>query len=724
MKKFLLLLSMGFALLAEPLSSNVQLLKAQAEDNVPVTSHEVDPIIFDHGAWQRGETNPQEWTPDSLDRNAEAESVEQLNWSVNSFYRLNCDDVFDVFSSFIDDSTEYVVNNEQTISFLKISDSYVSAYYMHSTPILYFDQTLSGKQNISFYLDPSIFNKSTIDWLKASKPTLEGDLPLLIINDEYTFLKVEFTATGWILKTENYARVDMCKREPFYTDESSPCLTMKITIPYLDSITDIKVMNFTSLPDNSTAKSFVPSSSLFFAMDNTLHNRYYFYLFDICSLSILNKELIVDNSTYFAYRDPNGFEHDDMMASLVSMKVLFTGTKKEKNTAIKKREGITSNPFIYTPILPKEINLTFDPNIGYADGKIRCWFFDEFNLEENTSGQFKILSITFHPYMKDSTNHYRVFENITLTHHYESVNHHKYSFDVDKGIRIYYYKMTSYYRYYDDAGEWYDHIYGWAVNMFRSFHCFGFSFYFDKARRNPIPNVKKLTFKYQCGYKEPNPDPNSNGFYPNGDDEEKNIQIRTMEVEENKVRRTGALDDQGMCLTNNATKKMMTDDNGVTYDYVLYKWRKRGKGPGITTMDALEITYETKPGELVRMVGNSKGLHVVVDDDGVARVYNSEGNLEEDYGVYESQDGSLVPGKDENGDGKIDSDEVVNSDTGIKSYAPYVNNPSGLSDFINSIGDFFAKNKARTISTLVVIALIVVGVVIVYKSFTKKRRKS
>lgn len=702
-----------------------------------IKSHKIDANLLDYGSYMRGEnsismTDLPLWKPDSLSKSAPMGSIEQLNYTANAMYKLKCDDSLDILSSFITEDSikdvDYFIDNNNNLVSLKIAnkekeDYYYSAYYKHATPIIYFNTSLSGTQNISFYM-PTLFDMNDITHLKNAFPYLKGELPLIVINDQYTFLKIVFDDHGWSLMTDNYARFDACYRNPIYNTESHPYLMMKVTLPYLDSIQDIKVFSSFSLSYAPIDQDLKPESDILFRFDESMHDKYYFYLFDICSLSVLKKELIVDNSTYYTYHHIDGTQHDEMIADFVSMKVLFTGTRKEKNNAIQSsRKGLKADvsPYNYIPIIPKEIELTFDRNIGYVDGKIRCWFFDEFELEDNVSGQFKILSISFHPYIYDSTGRMRIDESTLLTHHYESANIHKYSYDIDRAIRTYYYNMTSYFRKESDSSNGptggtinMDHIFGWI--------CFGFEFYFDKQRKNPIPNVKNITIKYQCGYKEPNPDPESNGFYPNCDDPYKNVRVKTMEVVESKVRGIGALDNEGMCLTNNGARKMMHDDNGIRHDYVIYKHRQRGPNPGITTMDALEIRYETGAGEMVRMVGNSKGLHVVVDEDGIARVYNSEGGLEEDYGVYESNDGTLVPGQDLNGDGKIDSDEVINSDTGIKSYAPFEDDSSWGQQFINSIIDFFNKQKSRIISTLIIIGLIVFAVIFVPKLFGKRKK--
>lgn len=730
MKKIILLI-LGFAtLFVEPFKNKINL--ARAVDSTSSTnlatsqSREIDPSIFDY---KTTFDNLPKWTPDLLPNDAPMGSITQLNYTANAMYKLKVDDSLDILSSFVTkeeiNGVDYIINNDQNLVSLKISnqeneDYYYAGFYQHAKPIIYFDKTLSGKQNISFYIN-ICFDKNDITNLKNAFPYLEGELPLVVVNDEYAFLKIVFKKTGWSLMTDNYARFDACVRNPIFTNEASPSLLTKVTIPYLDSIQDIKVFNTIANKYVVDAQNAKPDTELFFRFDESMHDRYYFYLFDICSLSILRKELIVDNSTYYSYHHIDGNQHDEMEAQFVSMKVLFTGTKKEKNIPIIK--GLAKPdvaPYLYTPILPREIELNFDSSVGYADGKVRYWYFDEFNTEENVSGEFKILSITFHPYLKDpNTNRYYIDTSTTLTHHYENANIHKYSYNLNNGIRTYYYNMTSYFRKQTDSTYTPNATVPYDSNLFSGWICFGFEFYFDKQRKNPIPNVKNITIKYQCGYDRPNPEPGSNGFYPNGNDPKKNVRVKTMEVVERKVRGIGALDDEGMCLTDNATKRMMTDDDNIKHDYVIYKLRMRGPDPGINTMDALEIRYETAPGELVRMVGNSKGLHVVVDDDGVARVYNSEGGLEEDYGVYEAPDGTLVPGKDENGDGKIDSDEVVNSDTGIKTYAPFEDD--SFQWWGQELFDFFNKQKTRIITIIIVVVLVIVAIKVIPNLFRKKK---
>ena len=102
-----------------------------------------------------------------------------------------------------------------------------------------------------------------------------------------------------------------------------------------------------------------------------------------------------------------------------------------------------------------------------------------------------------------------------------------------------------------------------------------------------------------------------------------------------------------------------TYDNKA-YDYVIMNCYKIGDlSTCIRHMESLEITYQVDGYETAKMVSNSLGLHIV---DG--KVYGADGTYYPEYGVYESEDGTQVVGKDNNNDGNITVDETVNSDTG------------------------------------------------------------
>lgn len=136
------------------------------------------------------------------------------------------------------------------------------------------------------------------------------------------------------------------------------------------------------------------------------------------------------------------------------------------------------------------------------------------------------------------------------------------------------------------------------------------------------------------------------------------------------------------------------------FDYVVAKLRKRGDktyNSYISQMAPLEIFYETISGETIRMIGNSKGLHVVQDDNGKDIVVDSEGNpaIDEEgnlnYGIFVADDGTKYPGLDKNGDGKITADEVINSDTGEGENLANPDDSSLLTDLENTLSEFLNR---------------------------------
>lgn len=734
MRRLVSFLILGLSLLVEPLNASLKvnnsdlIIANAAELDVEKNKvKEVDIKTLDYGSYMRGENSISYaelpyWTPDDLD-NYESESVSEMNHYINGTYSINSDSIVDMFSVLAVESDLNYVTNDQ-LCFIQLADNYYSLFLNHCSPIIYLNQEIKEQKNISFYLDANYIAKELFDNLIESvdNELLNGsEIPLLKIND-YVFLKIKFTKTGYQLLTDNYAVITTTIRGPIFTTEASTKLVYKVTIPFIDKITDFYYFNCFSSDDNSV-DSFLPDDNIFFRMDESMHDDYYFYAFDLLKVSVVDKYIVVDNSTYFS---------SSWKADLISIKFTFKGNKREKTKL--------GNNVEFT-IIPqaKTYEFNFDNTIGYVDGHVHYWYFDDFDLEKNVSGEIKILSISFHPYKPNMDNVWEIDSSKTLVHNYEKANIHKYSFDYEKSVRVYYYKMSGYYR--NEFRNW--HVAtiagGWAVNATHNYQVFGFDFFFDSANKFEIPNVKSITIKYQFGYSGPNPKEGTNGFYPNDPDEPyKDIRIKTLEVTStpdvigkydfgvNNLQ----IDDEGMGLTDDANSYIMTDDSGYTHDYVIYKWRKRGTDYySISTMDALEITYETEAMETVRMVGNSLGLHVVVDEDGNTYVCDSEGNVKDDYGYYEADDGSLIPGKDTNGDGEITIDETINSDTGEKAYPEYTGNekkPTTISDWFNSLKDSITNDwlsSAVRIIVIIAIIILVIKLLPTLLSISFKRKK-
>ena len=108
------------------------------------------------------------------------------------------------------------------------------------------------------------------------------------------------------------------------------------------------------------------------------------------------------------------------------------------------------------------------------------------------------------------------------------------------------------------------------------------------------------------------------------------------------------------------------------------------------------------------MVSNSLGLHIV---DG--KVYGADGTYYPEYGVYESEDGTQVVGKDNNNDGNITSDETVNSDTGKFEGDPLPEEDKwseNWEDFIDNLTkEDGILDKAKTV-ILVILGIGLIGV--------------
>ncbi len=726
MKKIITLITLGLSLLVEPLTSQYKALNAEpilakaAESNAKKT-REYDLKDFDYASYNREQTSVSfadlpSWSPDLLGKTFseyESGSVSQLNKYINGNYSLNIEASLDLFSSL---STDIDVNFKanKDLCFIQTEDGfYRAASLNYCSPMLYINQNIKGQKNINFYLGCNLnydFFESIFNLLGGV--LLDGaELPILKIGD-YTFLKIEFNSKGYKLIADNYCVISPYKRDPIYSYEASSTLVYKVTIPFIENFNDFYYFScyYTLIADD--IDSYTPSEDIFFAFDESMCDDYYFYAFDLLKVSVIDKCLVVDNSTYF---------DSEFMADLVSIKLIFKGTKKEKIVDINSRLDFQTIPQY------KTFEFNFDRNIGYADGKVRYWFFDDFDLESNVAGELKISSINFHPYTKNTENKYEIDESITLTHHYENANIHKYSFNYERSVRVFYYKMNGYYRnIYKNWGIG-TILGGWAVNALYNYQIFGFDFYFDKQKTMAIPNVQAITFKFQMGYSGPNPEEGSNGFYPNDpDDSHKDIIIASFNVEpsknnsdfnrviigNNKLGNDLWQEINDMGVRSDCLDYIMTDDTGYKHDYIFYNYRQRGTDYySISTMDALEIVYESEAQETVRMVGNSLGLHVVTDEDGDTYVCDSEGNVQDDYGIYESDDGIMIPGKDEDGDGKISIEETINSDTGEKSYPQYTGNTNKPW----SIGDLFdnENNIKETIEKIIRIALITLSIIIV-----------
>ena len=630
---------------------------------------------------------------------------------------------------------DYVVNSSNTTTFLKMKAAnededgyYMGLYYKIAKPIIYFDSTY--KDDISFYIRS--YNSDYIKDL-ATQYGVTGELTFLQIDDN-PIITLRFLENDFELIAHNGSTIEPAViRYRLNTSQTGYGPFLKITIPNRDSIRQVALLEDEVLLTEEKCESFNPiDSPLVFGLHSDVNDYSYFYNFDIKSLSVINRTLSVDENSYtrITLPDEEVDESATISAQLTSMTLLFTGALRSTTMsvgAIKSTQlGLGQTVTIYS--IPK--TQTFECTFTGKSETSNTWSYTCEDLPTTASGQMTIQSISFHPVI-DGT----VREDVTFTQDFSKTNLYKYSFDVEKSARIYYYQWKGYYKQFNKNNifsgafpdsnifnEMASSLLGSVLNYKYNYHCFGFSFYFDDDKTESIPNVQKIRLKWQCGYKEANPDPDSGGFYKDTSDTAKKIHIEEKTINDNRLANgTYALDKDGMFLADKDSCNKAFTQNG-RFDYVVAKFRQRGDktfNTYISAMAPLEIFYETITGEVVRMIGNSKGLHVVTDELGNSIVVNSEGVAPDDeiYGIYEAEDGTKYPGIDKNGDGKITADEVINSDTGEGANYADPNDQS----FLNKVEDFFkdllaqikdAVKKPRTWLWTILIILVVGTIVL------------
>lgn len=696
MKKLIKIAISGLALLSGLISRNYDpVLEAYAASSDKSNTYNSDFLSF---VYYDAINLYEEADYDELNYDAEEGTADYLNSKLHTnYYLYNTGEYNDLISTaayLMDDESKLVYNSDNSLSCIQVDESnYLYAYYETIKPIIYFDSSMSGKQNIEFFVRINTDKESINSLINLLE--IKGSFPLLKVNDiNIINIYAKGINKGFYYSTNSDVDLDL----QYYISQSSTGAgsfipVIKVTMPYLDSITKIESLS-TGL---ASEPSYIEDDGLFeLRFHSNMADKYYFYVFDLCGFSASQGHIVVDNSTYVHY-----FGYESFTAELVSMKFMYTRTEKTYGNITKKAAGTTTigNNVHLTTFASEIIEVNFDPEIGMVDGLIRYWCFeDQWLPGEYDSGEIKILSITWHPREQNDIS------DVVEIHDYSKVNIHKYSFNASKSIRTYHYDMSGYMR------SWRQKDANWVitgfVGLFKEilidYQCYAFDFYFDKQRTQPINNIQKVVIKYQCGYAQPNNE--NDGWYPNTSDAKKQVVVRTMELAKDRFLLGCALDDYGMVLTNSANKVMATDDYGNEFSYVIYKeHRVDDINTYITKMAPLEIYYETENQEMIRMVGNSKGLHVVLDPDGVYRVYYGDGTLAKGYEVGIGTDGTLFVGKDLDGDGTIETDEAVDSDLGkiIQEMDPYE-------------PPWWSTDAAKTGFTIGTIILIIVALIVVY----------
>lgn len=635
---------------------------------------------------------------------------------------VNVETSQDIIYTFVDQITDPVFeqNSTKDLTFINVDgvnyknaygsfpENYnVALYYQQAKPSIYFNK-FTGKE-ISFYIEPNFSAQALKDLIKQYD--LTGTLVFLQIDND-PILKLEIENNDFkVVASEGVSIAFECHRVVAPPSQLQFPL-IRVTMPYRSSISNIVGLRMAVVEDSSNIATYTLPETMVFAFHEDMATNTFFYFFNVKSLSIANKTLDIEKTSYTDFRltSSNIIDKSKMSASLVSMQLYFSGSIRLKEgdqtigDAYKSTQLSSSGAKIFIISMPetKTYNATFTRQSETSGN----WLYtlDE-EIPMTSSGQMRIYSITFHPIV-DGT----VREDLTFTQDYTKTELFKYSFDLKKAARIYYYNWASYYCMFTRnenlstaeqivsvipltaPGFWaYKGISNLIKNSRQNWQTFAFSFYFDDDKTEPIPDVKKITLKWQCGFERANPEPDSDGFYSGfQNDENKKVHIATKEVNNNRLPNgTYALDEDGMFLSDkDSCHKAYTANK--KYDYAVAKLHKRRDktfNSYISQMAPLEISYETTECELVRMVGNSKGLHIVQDDDGNDIVVNSEGIAPTDgtYGIFVASDGTKLPGVDKNGDGQITADEVINSDTGEGANYADPNDQS----LLNKVEDFF-----------------------------------
>ncbi len=611
------------------------------------------------------------------------------------------------------------------------SPTYMQFYLDNYAPYYFFDTSYSD--DITFYTSIDI-NEGLIEKIN-NKVIQKTEIPLIIVNETvYASLVFNGANKGFKILSYQGTSFEFIRVNPtnvWPESGSGPFSLVKITIPHVDKITRLNLptirqaTNTTSFSDNNFSQE-----KRAFYFDNSLHGKYYIYRFGLESFNIADSYFVIDHDAMVPILGESGNAGG---IDVTYIKIEYIETTK---TYVTDSDGKQT---VRTESLDSQIiEIEIDPSIGRVDGLVKYCYFDDWerSSDPTLSGSIKVLEIGW-----DLTSG---GDNATTYYHdYSNVDMYFFSFDSSKSIRVYTYKWAGYKRsYYTNNRSFWDYLFAGPVQYFLDdrylYQCYGFNFYFDKHKTQPIPGVQKIALKWQCGYEVPNTAEGSNGWYPETNDKAKNVNIATKEVDANKRLLNYALDSDGMFISSDTDEALMTDPDGIKYDYVVCKKFTKGNlDTYITQMAPLEIYYQSDELDVIKLSGNSNGYHVVTDDDGVDRVYDANGELVDFLGVYTAPDGTKLPASDSNGDGNFTADETVDTDTGEG--RQYFDDPLAEKSAIDKILDFFTNlansiknfNWTRLISFIVIFVIIVAFGPAIFNLFTaiftssntKKKRK-
>lgn len=566
------------------------------------------------------------------------------------------------------------------------NENYMAFVYNHYNENFHFYEY--EENVIEFYLEVTNFFRTTHEIEKSTNPfkemldyytsQLESDfvfeIPLVIIDG--------VDVAGLLINTLEdeqhyhfYSRVgDMKFVQKTQTNNRT---YLNIKIPRVDTINSIDILSASHFSNSNLFELYDPTPSGVdtFIIADYLVDKHAPFLFEVADIDLLDKKVTFDHFVGNGYNDSLYIEEEtvnDFIAE--SIKLKFNASTKQK---------------IGSTIQTKKTTIERTLNLSFKEEVNGTYVYDiTTSLPElQSAGSLEVLEVTYEVKTDSYTS------NSDYKHIYENkMEHPTFSYEATSAIRQYYYDLNQYGLKAANIFNNWDEIFtgvqtvltlglsqiptfkGWfykhnlannIINNYYMVQAFGFDFYFDENKTKPIPNVKSVTTKYQYGANYTKTYDTSEAYlakYP--------IKVKTMTStafgDSNLLGNYKIDESKGVIMFDYTSENIpdemrgLNTNNNKAYDYVIMNCYKIGDlSTCIRHMESLEITYVAKGYETVKLVSNSLGLHIV---DG--KVYGADGTYYPEYGVYVSDDGTQVVAKDENNDGKLTSDETINSDTG------------------------------------------------------------
>ena len=585
--------------------------------------------------------------------------------------------------------SDYMISNDKGTYTLQYQNEqgstwYSTLFYNHYKENIHFYDI--EENTVDFYVDISSFYRTYLSVNNPLKQMLNYystktdtdfvfEMPLVIIDG--------VDVVGFLLnsvKGENhihfYSRAGTF--EFIQTTVSSPERWLHVTLPKVDIMNDISILEmktFTSITDFNKYDISVESGLSSFVFDESYATKHSPFLFEVADINLIDKQVTFDHYIGHEYYDSIEYENEPLTGfEAETIKLKF-------NTTTRNVVGSTVTTNTKSEI--KTLNLSFNSKVNDA------YIYDITSPlpDLKTSGSVEVLQVTYEVVTENYTS------NENYRHIYENkMEHPTFSYDATTAIRIYYYDLHQYglkaaniFNNWDEIftgieaaltlgistipafkGFFYKiNVANAIINNYYMVQAFGFDFYFDDNKTKPINNIKTVTTKYQYGANYSKTFDTSEAYLANYP-----IKVRALSNKDfNDTNWLGnyKIDEQTGVVMFDYTSNNIPDDmrglntyDNKAYDYVIMNCYKIGDlSTCIRHMESLEITYQVDGYETAKMVSNSLGLHIV---DG--KVYGADGTYYPEYGVYESEDGTQVVGKDNNNDGNITVDETVNSDTG------------------------------------------------------------